>query len=365
MRVTVHIGMQKTGSTAVQQYLDVNRDVLAGRGLLFPRALGQRNQQLLPIIAHGSDEISAIHRRMRMTEPDEVRQRVAKATRRTRRLISRFKPEHMVLSSEQLSSEARSPQRIARFAAWVRQFDEQPRIVVYLRRQDLWFVSRYSMAIMHGSTDPLVVPDPAHTGTGSIYDYRTMIDRWAAEFGSEQVTVRVFERGQLVNGDAATDFLHTLGRPDLAGLDHPGSPNTKLDADVLEFVRRLNQHIPRFVDGTLNPRRLNLEVAIDQLPGSGLSWGLPQSQARAFQDRFAADNAAIARESLGRADGELFSTSFADHQLPDPSVLTQDRSVELAAHLWGVASDARRLAEQERRAAVLDLREQQPAAQPE
>jgi hypothetical protein len=338
VKTIIHIGMQKTGSTAIQQYLHLNRDELAAAGVLFPRGLGRLNQQTLPLIGKGNESISALHRKMKLTNKQSAVTHVRRASRRVRQQIRALRPRTLVLSSEQLSAEVRSPDDISRFAAWVRNYDSTPTIVVYLRRQDLWLLSRYSMQILYGATHSFEVPDTAATGPGTLFDYRGLVDSWSGEFGKENIVVRVFEREQLVGGDVVLDFMDVIGESALGSLPHPGHPNTSLDASGIEFMRLFNQHVPHMLDNGPNPMRRRLIPAMETLPKSGKSWTLPADLARDFVARFSEGNAEIARNYLGSGDERLFSGDFADGALPEGRLLSPERAVEIAAYLWSTAA---------------------------
>ena len=334
MDVFVHIGMLKTGTTAIQDYLNLNRDALREQGLLMPAVLGRTNQRLLPLVGVGWEPNRSMHRKMFLHTQEDTEALIERGTVRLRKVLRRHTPDQLVLTSEQISSEVRTPEQIARFGQWVREFDPNPTIVVYLRRQDRWLLSRYSTDIRVGETAPFEIPGPEQTGRGSRYDYATMVDRWAAEFGAERVLVRVFERGSLIDQDAATDFFHAIGRPELAGLADQGEPNVSLDIDVIEFLRLFNQFVPKLDEHGRNPMRIGVLEAIDELPRTGHRWQLAPDEARTFVDRFKDGNAHIARTYLGRSDGVLFDDDYPDGQRPGGQLLTAERAVEIAARMW-------------------------------
>lgn len=341
MKTIVHIGMQKTGSTAIQQYLHHNRDELAANGVLFPKGLGRLNQQTLPLIGKGNQSVSALHRKLKLLTPEDAVAHVRRASRRLGQQVREQRPRTLILSSEQLSAEVRSPEDISRFAAWVRRYGPDPTIVVYVRRQDLWLLSRYSMQILYGGTHTFELPDPSATGPGTLFDYRWLVDRWAEEFGPDHVIVRVFERERLVRGDVVHDFMDAIGETALGSLPHPGQPNTSLDAGAIEFMRLFNAHVPHMLDGGPNPLRRRLIPAMETMPLAGPQWSLPAHVARDFVERFAEGNTDLARRYLRPPCGRLFNDHYRDGSLLRGELLSPERAVAIAAYLWSVAaSDA-------------------------
>ena len=75
------------------------------------------------------------------------------------------------------------------------------------------------------------------------YRYRPLINRWSEVFGKENITLRTFDRVFLHNGDLIEDFIQATGiQPDSFTI--PPVLNKSVSADILEFIRILNKHLP-------------------------------------------------------------------------------------------------------------------------
>src|SRR5687767_14590910 len=59
MQTILHIGQQKTASTSIQMYCAANRRQLAGQGILYPSALGNRKTSYLKHLAAGGPKLPA------------------------------------------------------------------------------------------------------------------------------------------------------------------------------------------------------------------------------------------------------------------------------------------------------------------
>ena len=309
-QIVLHVGMDKTGTTTLQQFLHGMRAQLeTAHGLLVPRtgqwsdhshhpfaftALGVNGFKVTDIETLFSD----LEAEMSASDADQV-----------------------LLSSECLFkvpySQPNSP-------IWMqfRRLFSRVRIVIYVRRQDSWIESRHRHSIVSGreiSIESLAEPFFA--------DYRTYIDQWANLFGKDNVTVRPFEKQQWVNGDICQDFLSTLGLPSGDALSFTAAENQSFSsADVL-FRSRLHSL-------GLTPPNL---TRINQILGGRLQEDLPNSpmispsQACEIIHRYETSNAGIARDYLGRESGVLFLDPLPCDENWVPPCLTLETVQAIAA----------------------------------
>ena len=60
MRIWLHIGLEPAGAARVQQVLDDKRDNLLGKGILFPRSAGAKNDRKATGTAKSIDSSAGI-----------------------------------------------------------------------------------------------------------------------------------------------------------------------------------------------------------------------------------------------------------------------------------------------------------------
>lgn len=192
-RLVVHIGSGKCGSSAIQSFLGANADALRDDGVLIPGVdldltSHQRGNQLR-LFNHGisSDGFA-----------DLVTARLAK--------LHRQMHEHgwhtMIVSAENLIN----PKGFhTLFSPSVDLFDIE--IVAYVRRQDDLMVSAWQQWHLKRFPDFAAY---AKQTAGSL-DWHARLDPWRNTYGHENLTVRVFSRPRLVDGDVVRDFAHVTG----------------------------------------------------------------------------------------------------------------------------------------------------------
>lgn len=206
--IFIHIGMNKTGTSAIQSVLNENRRKLKSFGLLYPRTgcTGDAHYGLTRTLGFHHGNASD---RVGVSTPVKLREGFQDELRGSRCDTIVFSSENFVLPKP---------------VETVRDFfsDFECRIVVYLRRHDYWWSAAYNQAVR-------MVVDPPwgrgveafarfHRRKNPLYgNYRHLVDRWAAVFGSNNVIVRPYEAQQNKPGLVA-DFLTAIGRRDLIDL---------------------------------------------------------------------------------------------------------------------------------------------------
>jgi hypothetical protein len=217
-------------------------------------------------------------------------------------------------------------------------FDEVS-IVLYLRRQPEYLVSRYYQHVTTGAPlhifDYLTMPEDR-----SVLAYHQLVKRWSI-FGKDKIKIRVFDTQEFRDNDLLSDFAHTVGF-EKAGLKHvENQRETAMDSASVEFQRLLNVHIPALLDPwTPNPLSAKLRSRIASYSqndrGKGKkekAYHFNRSEAQRIIEQFKESNDWIAREYLGRE--KLFSedVSMYPEVVASPHNLTLDKCAEITAAL--------------------------------
>ncbi len=289
--IYVHIGLAKTGTTAIQRYLQANRETLLSEyGVLYPRSLGERLAVNLAAACQRSSEPDDLRKIRQLDTPSKVASYYDTLQRQFAAELESKNPGRVLVSCEHLSSRLSDSEEIRQLATFLRPFAESIRIFVYLRRQDELFLSLYSTSIKAGSTE--LFGFPADTGMRQDFHFEQLLQSWAEVFGEGSVCPRLYERSRFAGGDIVADFCTALKLPsDLTRSD--SDQNRSLSREMLDRLRELNMQVPRFVDGRLNPEREERVAALSTLESleDRLVGGV---EGEAFYLRFEDCNAAVA-----------------------------------------------------------------------
>lgn len=202
-KVILHLGMHKTGSTALQAFLVAHAaNLLQHRSVLVPEAgrpmLGEQLSDGHHQLAWMLDEDRSLHRE-RHCQPDVFA--------RLRREIDDSAATTVILSSEELDALQRP--EIERLAAELDGHDLQ--VVVYLRRQDQYVQAMYFTEIAYQRGKVADIEAFIHSGRCGSLDYAALLENWATVFGRERVVARRYERRQLLGGNVVKDFMDAVG----------------------------------------------------------------------------------------------------------------------------------------------------------
>lgn len=313
-RIVVHIGATKTGSTYLQHLLEASRPALLRAGVWFPEVglFWQRNR---PHKQAGHAQFSACARR---GDP-ALRKHIEAGLTRLGDTV------HTII----LSSEAFFLEDDAQLIAdYFDGFDVE--MIAYLRRQDDWANAQYCEFVAGGAVgrvdEPIAVwldrPD-----TRRQLDYRTPIRAWSDKVGAENITVRLYNSREFVDGSLIADFAQALNLPilnTLADATNPARNEAQFGAAHVELIRHFNG-LP--FDSRASYFAFIEEVsrgcaAIRAAQGAApvKPWVLPEEAARKIMEEARASNDEIASDVLGR-DGPLFRGQATCE--PDSARLTQ------------------------------------------
>lgn len=244
MKAIVHIGLMKTGTSAIQRWLAINREDLASMGFHYDPL---QMPGLVPVPAHSELSLCALsqigqasndasqRRRYGITDLESQNVSVRKWTKMFEDSIAQAGDRTVVLSAEGLSTVLKTPVRVRGLADWLSGYFSEVQYVMYVRRQPEWAVSFYSQALRDGSTLSL---DEFAEVRGRT-DFCAIADLWAGVVGQDNLTIRVYRDHAETPWNAVSDFAEFLG-VDETGLKPAPRANTSFDVPRAEFLRRAN-----------------------------------------------------------------------------------------------------------------------------
>lgn len=280
----LHVGMDKTGTSAIQDMLKTHRGRLeAEASVLVPKTGlwtdGSHHPfafAALGMAGFAPGDLGGLF--------SDLEREIATSAAGTVLLTSEclFKVPHHVPDSPFW-------QHLERLFATVR-------VLIYVRRQDRWVESRHRHSIVSGKEIPIKA-----LSTPFFCDYRPYIDQWAAIFGKGNVAVRPYERAQFVGGDIGRDFLVAIG----AGQVAAGKSDTRNEAFFYDDVlfRALANHLGLETACLDRLNQLLLARPHDRQSDRRL---LSPSRAAELVTRYRDCNEGLARDYAGRVDGRLF-----------------------------------------------------------
>jgi len=298
MKLILHIGSEKTGTSSIQSSLAKLREGLAEQSILYSRELGNKSH------------IGLINSFQKLSCIDELRRMCglynkAQVLFYKKTILSKFlqeleisRPDLVVLSNEHLSSRLNTHEEISELAAFLKPLFTEIEVVLYVRKQDDLLISQHKSEVFFGNKyEKFSVPEE---GSAPIfYDFKKVVELWCAGFGRDSLTLVDYHK---VKSDLLTGFFALLNFK-LPDDFEVVNENKSLDGVTAEYVRHLNEFIPGHISTGYNKARDNL---IETLLGFDLPGNTSlDHSANNFVSCFEHGNTSLSRE-FSTDDQKLF-----------------------------------------------------------
>ena len=293
----LHIGMNKTGSSAIQSYFHNNCKRLSELGILWPQTgLGSTTA------GHGYhyalSEALGFHPK---PQNDLDKDYLDELRRACRDEVARFSPRTVIFSSEFFV--------LRRNIAPVKSFFDglDTKIIVHLRRHDKWWPSLYAQAI---KTTPF---PPWGRSFSSYYEmqnkknvqhlkFGTILRAWSEHFGKENIIVCPYEDEQN-KPDLVQHMLGRIGESEIGKNIKPS--RERVNKSLSPRALSLLDLIQRAKIDTAQKEIIIQTVIREDKEDSSASI-VPSQVRRQLVEENTEDYAWIAREFLDRPDEQLF-----------------------------------------------------------
>ncbi len=302
--VYLHIGMPKTGTSALQMFLAQNQQLLNQKGFSYPdmpfsfQNVGQRrNAHFLTLWEHKDDA-------------KEWQQGFVIVREEFRSY------DKVILSDENIWSRQRLDDFWESVTEGFSQIGADIRVIVYLRSQDDQVESNWNQKVKDKKTRMQISFEQFMEEERYYYmpfDYKSALDRIASYVGKDNIIVRVYEKQQFLGGNIFSDFLSAVGLELTDDYELPEyAANVRLPNSAVEIKRLINsayegEEVPDFYREVIS-RAFGMKT-IQEAPEHDTSMFSPVMREK-FMSKYAAGNAAVAREYVHHADGILFQNNL-------------------------------------------------------
>ncbi len=305
-RLILHIGAHRTATTSVQRYMKRNSAALIKHGVFLPENVG-RHSALFNSVFDGERSVEDMARGLQ----EAIGQLDVPI-------------EKIILSDEDVSM-----RRKLGLLAQLREF--YPVQVVYtLRRQDIWLESWYfqnvkwqwDSKLRHATWEEFL----SQRKRFHWIEYDSHLAKLERLFGADNVTVNVFEKGQMPDGPVVA-FCNSIGLTDREDFSDPPYMNASMSAEMVEFFR----HLP-LGELALKERTI-LRNALEQIDRDWLGNTakqserlMPLSERKAILQEYEEGNSRVAQRYFGR--NELFLEPLPAPDVPLAELGLPERSEE-------------------------------------
>ena len=347
----LHIGIEKTGTTSIQNFLAVNRHALLKKGFLYSNFFPAH----IAVYAMNDDkenEDDQMRYALQCAGPSLSEFRKAFHKKLKAEVIN-SRADTIIYSSEFCHSRLFFLEEKRRLHELLSSLFDEIKIICYLRRQDKQALSFFSTRIKAGGTDfDNVFPDDELIEHNDFFrhyfNYEILLKDYMDVFGKENIIVRIFDRKNLISGDVVLDFVNVLSL-ELAkntSLIYPEKKkNISLDKKTLKILSLLNKEMPQFdAQGRHNVYRDGL-IEVLELCSKGCKVLVNRDRVLSFMKHFEDSNNWV-RETFFPSNNALDFSEIEAAEYPEEAEDSFNISFEEAARylqtMWKYHIDERR-----------------------
>lgn len=234
MKLILHVGMSKTGTTALQTFMSNNRSQLAKHGILYPSVNSSpENHNFLSLFLRQNDFtprkfLSIYHgnKELMMSDAELNWQQI-------KTQINKYKPSIMILSGEQIFRGFQVGD-VSAFRSRLKELASDIQVVLYVRKPSAHYLSLAQQSLKASSRVPLL---------GNL-SFRKVIETIEENFKIKPIVIE-YNRSKLYKEDIRSDFIQR-SLPDMQlelDYSYSGDINESLSAEsmaILQDFRAVN-----------------------------------------------------------------------------------------------------------------------------
>lgn len=256
MKLILHIGFPKTGTSSIQTFLFENTELLKKNRILYLATDERVEYRNLAVIAMNEKRSDAYTRHLLSQTQFSREDLVADLTKQITldfKSINKEDYDAVIISSEHLSSRLKRLEEVERLKSILEPYFDDVNVVAYIREQAERIPSQYSTHIKSGGTlkfDKFV--HRCHESVGMFYD--KTLKNWVKVFGKDRTLVRIFDKREFIGGDLFQDFIQANGFSFVQGFHYPSSQvNQSISKFACKLMLIFNKYFPDSIK--LNPSK--------------------------------------------------------------------------------------------------------------
>ncbi|MTI65570.1 MAG: hypothetical protein FH753_03115 [Firmicutes bacterium] len=291
-----HIGLHKTGTTALQTFFTKNRKKLAKYDILYPKSGHYINGHHLLVWAQRKKLSDALikgfigNRKLNFFVHQLIEE------------IDNMPCDNILISSENLA--ARPFIELFRVIDALKQygFKGNIKIVIYLRRQHELLSSYYSQYVKQSTYSGRI---SEFDGYNNKLNYEILLNKLKERFEKKNIIVRVYEKKQFINGNIFDDFLNSVFNINLSNefILPKKDPNPRLNVKALEYKRLTNEYFHnKYIDSFFETTLLKYSRLVDPSTHKAFQkYGLlSEEQKNNIFKKYYKSNQNVAKDFFGR-----------------------------------------------------------------
>lgn len=227
MNLYLHIGVMKTGTSTIQDFFFVNRELLINKNFLYPISI--KNEKIL------NDHNVFIN---------IMQNNKTKVIKKFQKELFKHNIENVLISAENIQWKLNNIKLIKDMKNFLYDLGfSKVYILIYLRNPLDLYLSMSSQAIKDDHYSDFLFLEPWNNKKAlDLCNYKKTLKRYEKIFGKENLIVKIFEKDSFVDNDLLKDFLHTLNIKWDDKFKIPQNSNKSLNILGMEIVKTFNHY---------------------------------------------------------------------------------------------------------------------------
>jgi len=318
IKLYIHIGTHKTGTTTIQKKLRENNEYLEKENITF----FYKPEFLLKLSGSKLLEKKYIEKGY-----EGLVQWIKEGKRKG---INTFVVSHEDLSGNWRSGYKNSKTIAKSLQLMIKDLHADVKIIVYLRRQDTFMESLYAQNVQSGN--PNTFRDFKNSYDSTAFNWYELLNNYAEFFGKDRLIVRRYSKKELPDNDSLIqNFGKIIGSKFLENLFDSEPLNQSYNHDALEIARLTAPYIDRYENDYLRSifQRINSKQPFDNY-----SFFDPSERIE-FLSNYKDSNKKVAIEYFNDQTGKLFDdiTHEEDNFQPYPGLKLEPAIITLTKAL--------------------------------
>ena len=243
-KLTIHIGTEKTGTTSIQTFLEINQIALQKQDISCPNSLRYANtfnHRLAAVISY-SDKRNDDNTKFLFNSLDQRKKHINNIINALKVEISNNPCRNWIISSEHLQSRLRTKEEIFRLKNIFSHFFDEIKILIYIREPIETAASWWSTTIK-GKGIINKLPNPKHPYIKHLCDHENTIKLWSSVFKRENIILGLYENKLKTEHYLLNDFCKKLNIDSNNLLFPQKYENKKLSFLGMKYKRFINEHL--------------------------------------------------------------------------------------------------------------------------
>tara|TARA_B100001093_G_scaffold490145_1_gene528933 strand:- start:5006 stop:6472 length:1467 start_codon:yes stop_codon:yes gene_type:complete len=242
----LHVGIPKTGTTSIQNFLNINKEILFNDSFIFYSHEKNGNFSSLPFIFSDSEKLDWIKDHNGIFSEEKKGMYKEKILTNLINTISKFRDHDFIISSEHIFMIYDENDSLERLAKFLKEHFHEIKIIIYIRNQLEYMISSISTEIESSylskkeiKVDDIIQKFYTPKNCHDLF-YSTSISIFEDIFGKENIILNLFCLSGIDNNNLYRSFLNNLGLDDHSKYSHPKNLNSFKSLEIIKSKILLN-----------------------------------------------------------------------------------------------------------------------------